>query len=119
MAGGRGPNQEVDSQQNKGNTSIPKTPRQQAIDWFTGELGRAPTDIELGWLDTRGDVGKVTDLQAFQYYGNGLKQLSAQVLGDAQNVYGMKNFTLADADKLRDSLVSRNLDRSNFADRYN
>ncbi len=93
--------------------------RRAAIDWFGQNIGRAPTDIELGWLDSRGDKGKVTDLQAFQYYGAGLKQMSAKVLGDAQAVYRIKDFNQADADKLVTDLVSRNLDKSNFDDRYN
>lgn len=66
---------------------------------FSQQIGRGMNESEKAWLNGQND--KATQLQN---YVNGLRNYSQRIVSDAQNIYGLKNFTVQDADKLRDSL---------------
>lgn len=62
---------------------------------FEQIIGRPMTEIERAWVQRGGNIND---------YMNGLKSYSQQILADAQNIYGLKNFTLSDANAMRDQL---------------
>jgi hypothetical protein len=77
----------------------------EAKNYFKEATGRDLNTQELSWLSAgRGDVGKVSHLDAARSYVSGLNTFSQRILSDAQNVYGIENFSLEDANKLRDKL---------------
>jgi hypothetical protein len=83
---------------------------------FKASTGRDLNQAEVNWLNGQSDKSK-----AVNDYVNGLNVLSQNLLSDAQNIYGLKNFTLDDANKLRDSLYVAGDQRSHdtFYDRAN
>jgi len=66
---------------------------------FKNAIGRDMKDAEIAWIDAQADKGT-----QINNYINGLKNYSQRIISDAQNIYGLKNFTIQDADQLRDSL---------------
>ena len=68
-------------------------------DVFKLQVGRDLTTAEQNWVNGQSD--KSGQLQA---YINGIGVQSQNILSDAQNIYGLKNFTIDDAKKLRDNL---------------
>jgi hypothetical protein len=71
---------------------------------FKAITGRDLNSAELNWLRSRGDVNKVGHDVAATNLANGYLAKSQNILNQAQAVYGLKNFTLDDANKLRDQL---------------
>lgn len=67
---------------------------------FKQGIGRDMNEAERNWLaSVPGEKGS-----QLNNYINGLKNFSQRIISDAQNIYGLKNFTQKDADTLRDSL---------------
>lgn len=78
---------------------------EQAKQIFKEGAGRDLNEQELSWLTAgRGDLRQVNHQDAVRAYVGGLNQFSQRILSDAQNVYGIENFSLEDANKLRDRL---------------
>lgn len=72
---------------------------------FKNITGRDLNQSEITWLQQgRGDLATTGSDVAATAYANGLQGLSKRILSNATDVLGMKNFTIEDANKLRDSL---------------
>lgn len=99
----------------------PQSAAQTPEDYFQQQVGRPLNQQEKDWLYAgRGDVRKVSAMDAVSGYVSGLNTLSQRILSDAQNIYGITGFTIDDANKLRDNLYIAGDQRSHdtFDQRY-